>query len=203
MEEQNTENAKQTKGLPIIAKVAIGCVIILAIIGIIMTLAGKLLVSKFGGNLIKKGIENQTGIKVDTEKESLSFTDKKTGSTINVGGEQKLPDNFPQDFPIYEGAKVTGSLTGNDKLNESTGIWVVMNTPDDISKVKAFYENNLSGKGWSVNNTMTVNDTVTWTVSRGNLSGNVMLTADKNENKTVITISLGNTAEETPPASGE
>ena len=45
----------------------------------------------------------------------------------------KLPSGFPDDFPVYNGAKVQGSLSGNS--NGISGTSVTWQTGDELSKV--------------------------------------------------------------------
>src|SRR3990167_10372220 len=68
-------------------------------------------------------------------KGKLTFTDTKTGETVNIGGE-KLPDTFPKDFPIYPGAKIVSSVSSN-------GLLVTFTAPDGLDKVVPFYKNGL------------------------------------------------------------
>jgi hypothetical protein len=201
-ETKPAETAKPKK-LPTIAIVGIGCLGVLVLIGVGLTIAGHLLLSKFGSNLIKQGIESKTGVSVNTNDKtgSLSLTDSKTGESVNIG-DQKIPDNFPKDFPLYPGAKPSGSLSGNNQKEQSQGYWIVMSTPDTLDKVKAFYDSGLKQNGWSVDNTMTLNESVTYMVKKGDLSGGVTVNRGKSDKETTITISLATaSATDTPEAS--
>jgi hypothetical protein len=190
MTDQPVTTAKPSKKLPTIAIVAIGCFVLLAIVGFGLSIAGKVLLSKFGGDLVKKGIESKTGLKVDNKGNTVSFTDSKTGESVNFG-EQKMPENFPKDFPLYPGAKFTGSLTGNNKKADTQGFWIIMSTPDALTKVKAFYTANLDKSGWVIDNTMNLNEMTTWTVKKATLGGGVTVTRGANDKETTITITLG------------
>ncbi len=188
MEEIKTaDSPKQSKKLPVIAIVGIGCIGLLVVTGIILSIAGKVLFSRFGAGLLKKGIESKTGLSINTDKEQLTFTDKDTGKSISVGGSQELPDTFPKDFPLYPGATVKGSMSGNDT---ATGFWIVMTSTDDLIKVTAFYKTNLPSRGWTISNTMTLDTTTTWGVTKGNLEGSVMVLKNKEDKETSINITL-------------
>ncbi|OGG02516.1 hypothetical protein A2Z33_01825 [Candidatus Gottesmanbacteria bacterium RBG_16_52_11] len=182
---------KTTKKLPTIAWVGIGCVVLLVLAGIVMTFFGSLFATGIGGALLKKGIESKTGVKVDSDKGSMTFTDKETGQTVNVGADQKLPDNFPKDFPIYPGVKFTGSMSGNNQKQDSKGFWVVMSTGDSVDQVKEFYDAQLETSGWEVANTMTAGSLVSWTVKKGTLEGAVSVTRGEQDSETAITVTLG------------
>jgi hypothetical protein len=196
--------AKQTKkGLPTIAVVGIGCIGILVLAGIIMTIAGKVIFSKFGAGLLQKGIETKTGVKMDLTggKEGVSFTDSKTGEKVSIG-EQKIPDNFPKDFPIYPGAKPSGTMSGSNSQKDSIGFWVVFSTNDSVDKVKAYYEKEFKSKGWAIDNTMTINNSMTWTITKGDLAGTTVVGLGDNDTGTMITVMLGSKTDTTTPADG-
>jgi hypothetical protein len=192
-----TENTQPTntkpatsKKLPLPIIIGIGCVVILVIGSLIMSIAAKAIFSKFGTSLMKKGIESKTGMKIDSEGKSLSFTDQKTGQTVNIG-DQKIPDNFPKDFPLYPGAKFTGSLSGNNNKEKSQGFWLVLSTDDSTAKVKSYYEAEFKKNNWVTENTMNANETILWTVTKNNLTGTVSLSPGDKKTDTVITIMLG------------
>jgi hypothetical protein len=170
-ETETTPVKEKKKGLPVIAIVGIGCVGILVLAGIIMSIAGKVIFSKFGAGLLQKGIESKTGVKMDLTngKEGVSFTDSKTGESVSFG-EQKIPDNFPKDFPIYPGAKPAGTMSGGNTQKDSIGFWVIFSSGDSVDKVKAYYDTELKAKGWTIDSNMTIDKSVTWGVSKGDLA---------------------------------
>lgn len=198
---QTTPPAQPKKKIPTLAIVGIGCLGLLLLAGIGTTIAGKLLFSKLGANLVKQGIESKTGVKIDTSGKNgaISMTNPKTGESVNIG-QQKLPDNFPKDFPIYPGAKPTGSLSGNNQKEQSQGFWIVMSTPDSLDKVKSFYAAALAKNSWTINNTMTINDMSTFTVNNSSLSGGVTVNRGKDDKATTITITLGSETVTPTPA---
>ena len=65
--------------------------------------------------------------KKNIKKGKVTFIDTKTGQTVNVGGE-KLPDTFPKDFPIYQGAKVVSALS-NIKQGKKNELLVTFTIP--------------------------------------------------------------------------
>ena len=190
-----TKEVKKSKGLPTIAIVSIGCLAIIIIISIVMGVAGSFIFSKFGLNMMKKGIESQTGVSINGEGDGISITDPKTGNKVSVG-EQKIPADFPADFPIYDGAKPTGSLSGSES-GDQKGFWIVLTTPDSIDKVTAFYQTNLKAKGWTVTNTLQITDSTTYTVEKAKLNGTVTVGSDKDAKETTIFVTLVNKDETT------
>ncbi|MFH0750087.1 MAG: hypothetical protein V1917_04230 [Candidatus Gottesmanbacteria bacterium] len=187
--ENTTSAASKSKPLPLGIKIAIGCVGILVIIGILIGVAGNLIFSKMGLNFMKKGIEKQTGVSLDASGKSMTIKDSKTGAEVNIGGEGKVPAGFPKDFPLYPGAKVEGNISGvEDKAGK--GFWIILSTTDEASKVTAFYESNLSKNGWIIGSTMNIGPSSTWEVSKGNLGGAVIVGSDEKTNGTSIVITI-------------
>ncbi|MFH1078089.1 MAG: hypothetical protein V1745_02285 [Patescibacteria group bacterium] len=99
-------------------------------------------------------VENATGADVDLSTNSVTVTDDKTGTTASFGEDVKLPDDFPSDMPMYPGAKLTGVT-----LSRTDGIsgWVTMTTADEIKKVVDWFAEEMKGKGWTTESSMTVN----------------------------------------------
>ncbi|MGQ9574010.1 MAG: hypothetical protein ACUVUC_01705 [Thermoguttaceae bacterium] len=67
---------------------------------------------------------------------------------FSAGAAAALPDGFPEDAPIYPGAKLTTSMT----LPE--GMQVSLQTADAAEKVSAFYKERLKAGGWELKATM-------------------------------------------------
>ena len=146
IENDNITNAKSSKTRSIIALVIVGLVILF-----VAGLAMKFFVKKAGTALLQGAIENKTGVKTDLkdiEKGEATFTDTKTGQTVTVGGD-KLPDTFPKDFPIYQGARVVSSVSGTQQ-DKSNGLLVEYTTPDGLDKVIPFYKKELGANGWLI-----------------------------------------------------
>ncbi len=179
----------KSKPLPVGIKIAIGCVGILVVIGILIGVAGQVIFSKIGFNFMKKGIEQKTGISMDTEGKSMTIKDDKTGAEINIGTEGKIPADFPKDFPLYPGAKVEGNISGAEN-KAGKGFWVILSTTDDAAKVTAFYETNLAKNGWAIGSTMNIGSSATWEISKGNMGGGLIVGEGEEKKGTSIVITL-------------
>jgi predicted small secreted protein len=73
---------------------------------------------KIGETIAEKIIETGSGGKVDVDADggSFSFKDPKTGETVALGTNVKIPDGFPTDIPRYNGALPSiASLTKDQK----------------------------------------------------------------------------------------
>ncbi|HWA51732.1 MAG TPA: hypothetical protein VG895_01600 [Patescibacteria group bacterium] len=168
-----------------IKRFLVGClliVVILIILGLI-----------FSGVIIKKvitgAIQQKTGVSVnvDNNNKSLTYTDPKTGQTLSIGN-NKIPDNFPKDFPIYPGSSVTTSLSGNQN-GQGNGYWLTLNTKDSVDQVISYYKTNLQTNGWSYQDTTGSGVGTNWVVSKNDLSG--YMTIETLNNQTSIIIVLG------------
>jgi hypothetical protein len=182
--------SKKSSVNPLVA-IGLGCLVLLVLIGVGITIATRFFAKQIGTSFVQSVIENKTGIKTnlqDIEKGKMSFTDPKTGESINIGT-GKLPENFPSDFPVYPGATVESSLTGN-QTGSANGIWVTFTSPDKMEKIADFYKTQLKNKGWTQTGTMDVGTVVTYTVEKGNLEGTVAINSE-NKDKTGILVTLG------------
>jgi hypothetical protein len=188
--------------LPFAVVFAIGCFVIvvlsLAAFGIVFTVAGKLVFSPFGTNFLKSTIEKTTGIKVENGKngENVSVVNQKTGESVEPG-EGKIPVNFPKDFPLYPGATPGGSAVGSEEIT-GKGFWLLLESSDPLSKVTAYYDEQLEGKGWTIEERNTLGDGSTYKVKKEKLIGNIIISWNNKDAKTTILITLEPTNEKNP-----
>ncbi|HEY8490234.1 MAG TPA: hypothetical protein VIO14_04500 [Dehalococcoidia bacterium] len=106
----------------------------------------------------------------------------------------KLPDNFPKEFPIYEGAKVTFTLTSSAGSGQSGNAWTVSwETKDSVEKVTKFYQDNLSKNQWTISATSTDSSGASFFIDRdaGGKSVGGMVTITRDGDVTAITAILG------------
>lgn len=161
-----------------------GCLIIF----ILLVLLGLLFSGVIIRKLISGTITSQTGVvQTNTNNQGQSYVDPKTGATINLGV-NKIPDNFPKDFPIYPNSVVTTSQTGS-------GFWLTLNTGDEPEQVAKFYQSQLSANGWqAIAATMNTGSGISWAISKGNLSGYLTVERNTGASQTSILIVLGEVA---------
>ncbi len=187
--DKKTEIKKESKGLPTIAKFGIGCFILLALVGIGLAATGKFLFSRFGANMVKKGIEQKTGVSIDMEKggEGFVYKDKKTGAEVSIG-QGKIPADFPKDFPLYANATLAGNASGMQEGKK--GYWLIFTTKDSADAVVSFYEDKLNSSGWSTDETMSLGALTTLKVAKNGLVGTVTITTDDEKKDTTIMVTL-------------
>lgn len=172
--------------------VGVGCLVLLVLLGVGGAIVMKFFAKNIGQNLVEKAIESKTGVKTnieDLEKGKMTFTDSKTGATVDIGS-NSVPEDFPKDFPLYKGAKVTSSLSGA-QAGKSNGYWLTMATPDAADKVVIFYKTELPKNGWTVESTFAANEMTNYGVSKGTWKGSVSAGRNDDESETQIIIILG------------
>ena len=123
---------------------------------------------------------------VTTKGDNVEVTFKGAkGETVQVAGGKgnvPLPEGFPDDVPVYPGAKVMTSA----KTKE--GMTLVLTTSDPLQKAMEFYQGKLKTNGWDIQNTMNMPD-------GGMLSGTkekrtCTLVVNHSNDQTIITISV-------------
>jgi hypothetical protein len=106
-----------------------------------------------------------------------------------VSSSNKVPDNFPSDFPIYSGAKVQGSYTGQSEgISGSVVIW---ETGDALDKVKSFYNDQFAKDAWKSDSNGEVNDNAYWSGANKDGTKQFYAGASRADNKTTITVTIG------------
>lgn len=159
-----TQTVSQTpkKKLPGWAKflivIAIVGVVGLTIVGIGLKILAGMLMTKGGQYLTEQGIEQgiekivekgmeQAGMgekpKVDITKDGLVLSDQKTGQQIAIRADQKVPENFPADIPVFQPSQPAGSLMMGPMTMAS------FESGAPASQVASYYQGQLPGQGWS------------------------------------------------------
>lgn len=188
--------------LPFPVVLGIGCLVVsvlsLLAFGIAFAVAGKLIFSPLGEGFLKNTFEKTTGIKIQNGENgaNLSVINQKTGESVELG-EGKIPANFPKDFPLYPGATPSGSAVGSEKAT-GKGFWLLLESNDSLLKVTSFYDDQLEGKGWTVEEKNTMGDGSVYKVKKEKLMGNVIISWNKKDAKTTILITLEPTSEGNP-----
>ncbi len=111
--------------------------------------------------------------------------------TIPGGGQvstsNKIPSDFPSDFPVYSGAKVVGSVKGDQKGQQ--GFYVTWETGDPADKVTTFFKDAFAKGPWKSESTIESNGTVILSAKKDAKSA--ALTVSAANNKTTIGVFLG------------
>lgn len=119
--------------------------ICLMLVSLLVFGCGRNSVEKAVERQIEKSLEADGGGKavVDIDGENISIETEDGSMKLSGGGKAKVPDNFPEDVLVYEGADVQVALSMPD------GFSVVLQTKDAQAKVVDFYSAKMVDKGWS------------------------------------------------------
>jgi hypothetical protein len=92
--------------------------------------------------------KTQVVVKPDAEVSVITSSDGATVSTATDGSSLEVTDRLPAFAPLYPGATVKtriSDVAGKD--GSSKGLLLVMNTPDPVAKVAAFYDEKAKAAG--------------------------------------------------------
>ena len=134
----------------------------------------------------EKAIENKLAregvdAKVDSSGGKMTIQTK-DGTTVVTGGKDaKVPENFPKDVYVYEGATIRGSVSVPNGFN------LVMETGDSADKVLATIKSKMSGLGWKEEMTMNQDKTSMVGYKKGERTTMVNINADKITHITLTT----------------
>ena len=97
----------------------------------------------------------------------------KDGQTATLNFNQnKVPDDYPKDVPIYSPAKIVMSQS----ISEEKARNLMLESPDALDKIVDFYKKGLDSNGWKTESTMTTAQLT-------------MLTATKDQRQLMLQIS--------------
>jgi hypothetical protein len=122
------------------------------------------------GNLAEKAaetaVEGATGVDIEDDGDSVTIeTDE---GTVEIGsGEGELPEDFPDDVPVYD-----AEITSQGKVSTSDGtMWtVVLSTGDSYADVVSWYKDELAGTDWQQDallESATPNNSASFILSKG------------------------------------
>jgi hypothetical protein len=94
--------------------------------------------------MAKEGIK----AKVDASGQTVTIQDKDGKSVYVAGKSATLPDNFPKDVYVYEGASIMASISVPDGFNLS------LETGDSADKVMNAIKSKMTVLGWKEEMTM-------------------------------------------------
>lgn len=117
------------------------------------------------------------GADVEVEGDSVTV-ETEDGSVTMSSTEGALPDGFPDDFPVYDGAEIdaTSTMAGDD----STDFYVNMYSDDAAKDVYEWYKSELVSEGWTI-------DSDLFMATDGEDSG--LLSASKGSDQVSIAVS--------------
>lgn len=103
--------------------------------------AGEETAEKMVEKAIESGFDGEA--EVDIEKDSIRIEAEEGEMSMTMGDSASLPDDFPDDVFIYQGAELSMGM----KLPQ--GFNLSLQTKDDMSKVSEVYLAEMTAKGWT------------------------------------------------------
>ncbi len=157
-------------------------------ISILLSFTGcSLIARKITEKAAEKAIEKETGKDVDLNVGEGKVKIKgKEGETEIQSGE-KLPEDFPEKFPLYPQAEVKGTVR-----NEAGGkiqMQVVLETKDSFDKVVDFYKEKLPESGYKITSTVQTGGGAMFYLEMGKDKAGIVSIIDE-KTKTTFTINL-------------
>jgi hypothetical protein len=142
---------------------------------------------KAGEKAAEKAIEAglaKEGVKADVDASGEKITIRgKDGTTEFTGGKgAKLPDTFPKDVYVYEGA------TLNSALSVPGGFNLTMETGDGADRVLSAVKKNMTGQGWKEEMTMNQGEQSMVGYKKGERTAMITINAEKKSTHIAMTI---------------
>lgn len=118
---------------------------------------------------------------VNVDSNTVQISTKEGAMSFGEG--TKLPDNWPDDVPVYKGLKLVSSVASGD------GFSIQGTTPDAQDKVAAYYKEQAEKGGWTEDTTMTQAQMVMLSYTKENRGLNVMISGEDSETSVSINVS--------------
>jgi hypothetical protein len=150
-----------------------------------------------GGQEVRFSADEGGFTVVGPEGETVTTVTRDDGIEISVDGEESrrlqiadneegvdLPDDFPDDVPIYPGAIAIHAMSMPDSFI------ITLVTPDPAPGVIDSYRQSLEDSGWEVGDAITSPVTSTFRAAKDQRYLNVTIGRDEQEDRTIISLDL-------------
>ena len=156
------------------------CVIGMTMVSCLMLAGCKKVGEKAAEKAIEAGMAKE-GVKadVDTSGGKITIKSKDGTSTVSTGKGAVVPENFPKDVYVYEGATILAAISVPDGFN------VNMETSDSADKVLGTIKSKMTGFGWKEETTVNHGKNSMVGYKKGERTAMVNVNGD---NKTLITL---------------
>lgn len=126
---------------------------------------------------------------ITTSNGKVSYREKgKDAGTVTVTGkdgktatlsfnQNKVPDDYPKDVPIYSPAKVVMSQSASDKNARN----LMLEASDGADKIGDFYKKGLESNGWKTETTMNTGQLTMYTATKDQRSLTLQITDSGNK----------------------
>ncbi len=126
-------------------------------LGLIITIAFVLsgcaltdkLTQKAGEKIGEKIVEEATNSEVDVEEGTITMNTNE--GTMQWGENVDLPENFPEDIPVYKDAQ---ALSASSSETDNS-YYVTLLSTDGFNAIEEYYKSELENEGWTIDNEST------------------------------------------------
>jgi hypothetical protein len=127
--------------------------------------------------MAKEGVK----AKVDVSGDKVTIEGKDGKSVYTAGKGAAVPENFPKDVYVYEGATIIAAISVPDGFN------LAMETSDSADKVLATVKSKMTGFGWKEEMTMNQGNSSIVSYKKGERTAMVNINADKKHTQITLT----------------
>lgn len=127
----------------------------------------------------EKAIEAHTGKDADVkiDKESMRINTKDGEMSMTSGKSAKLPDNFPNDIPMYRGYVLDMAM------EVPQGYSLSFTSKDEMSTVAEWYLKEMVNKGWAKEASMDMGDQTMLVFKKGERGVNLVIAPDEDQTR--------------------
>ena len=181
-EEVKIEAGRKKSGntLIILVSVVIGILLLSFAATKLIGLAG----SKVAQQVAEKAIEQSTGADVDISGEGEEVTVKTEEGTFTAG-KQEVPENFPDNIPLYPGSEIETSASSEQVISLS------LTSQDSFTAIADYYKKNLIEAGWKITEESSLSNAAVLSFENGEQSGVIAITETEDGSSMTISIDLG------------
>jgi len=168
-------------------------IIVVAVV-LIALFAWQALSTFTGEKVVERALEQAAGGDVDYD------FDADGGGTITVTGEEgdtyqysagdsvALPDSWPTDVPVIDGAKLSYAGSSNPADGEAATM-VSLTVSKSLAEVSAYYKEALADNGWTVESTVDMGTTMMLAATKEEREVGLYIVGEKGD--TAVTITIG------------
>ncbi|MCK4777576.1 MAG: hypothetical protein KAS39_04305 [Actinomycetia bacterium] len=143
--------------------------------------------ASFAQKAVEKEIEKSTGAEVDIDEGKIKVKTDEGEAEMEVGEAASLPDDFPDDFPLYEKAKLVSSFKMTEEEKES--FQLSFEFDGDWKEVADFYQDSLPGSGYTIVSSMETMGGVTIIIKKGEEDAGAIFIGEA-DGKGMMTVTL-------------
>lgn len=187
-ERPKTEDDIQEQPASTSQKNVVKLVLIVVVLLVLLSIVGIVLLGWIGGRVGEEVIEQATNSNITQSEDGISI--ETDDSELNISQDQELPDNFPNQVPIYSPASIASSARSTQN-NEQ--FWsVTLTTSDSAQTVQAYYEDALTKDGWTTDSSFETGGLTNIGASNEaeNLTMQLGILSENSSEETTITINV-------------